>query len=131
MSTGTETGRGSINILNRARRDSVFVPWHYVLAGAAVSGTLACRTSYTLAKPLVERRGESGVALFLIDDATRSREPRDTRRLPDNAPEASQQTSYKSRRRLRCDQLSPRGVREAIKGREEPRARRSSRPDSR
>ena len=28
-----------LNVLNRARRDGVFVPWHYVLADAAVSGT--------------------------------------------------------------------------------------------
>jgi hypothetical protein len=29
-----------LNVLNRARRDGVFVPWHYVLADAAVSGTV-------------------------------------------------------------------------------------------
>ncbi|MFM7033783.1 MAG: recombinase family protein [Planctomycetia bacterium] len=60
-----------LNVLNRARRDGVFVPWKYVLADAAVSGTLACRTGYTLAKSLVERREESGVAWFLIDDLSR------------------------------------------------------------
>jgi site-specific DNA recombinase len=60
-----------LNVLNRARRDGVFVPWQYVLADAAVSGTLACRTGYTLAKSLVERREESGVAWFLIDDLSR------------------------------------------------------------
>jgi hypothetical protein len=27
-----------LNVLNRARRDGVFVPWQYVLADAAVSG---------------------------------------------------------------------------------------------
>ena len=36
-----------LNVLNRARRDGVFVPWQYVLADAAVSGTLACRRGYT------------------------------------------------------------------------------------
>ena len=60
-----------LNVLNRARRDSVFVPWQYVMADAAVSGTLACRTGYTLAKSLVERREASGVAWFLIDDLSR------------------------------------------------------------
>lgn len=30
-----------LHVLNRARRDGVFVPWQYVLAAAAVSGTLA------------------------------------------------------------------------------------------
>lgn len=39
-----------INVLNRARREGVFVPWDYVLADAAVSGTLACRRGYTIAK---------------------------------------------------------------------------------
>jgi hypothetical protein len=37
------------------------------LADAAVSGTLACRTGYTL----VERRDEFGVSWFLIDDLSR------------------------------------------------------------
>jgi DNA invertase Pin-like site-specific DNA recombinase len=60
-----------LNVLNRARRDGVFVPWHYVLADAAVSGTLACRTGYTLAKTIVERREEFGVQWFLIDDLSR------------------------------------------------------------
>lgn len=60
-----------LNVLTRARRDDVFVPWCYVLADAAVSGTLACRTGYTIAKMLVERRDESGVAWFLIDDLSR------------------------------------------------------------
>jgi hypothetical protein len=47
------------------------VPWHYVLADAAVSGTLTCRTGYTLAKTIVERRNEFGVTWFLIDDLSR------------------------------------------------------------
>jgi DNA invertase Pin-like site-specific DNA recombinase len=60
-----------LNVLNRARREGVFVPWCYVLADAAVSGTLACRTGYTLAKTIVERRDEFGVSWFLIDDLSR------------------------------------------------------------
>jgi site-specific DNA recombinase len=60
-----------LNVLNRARREGVFVPWHYVLADAAVSGTLACRTGYTLAKTIVERRDEFGVTWFLIDNLSR------------------------------------------------------------
>ena len=59
------------NVLNRARREGVFVPWCYVMADAAVSGTLACRTGYTLAKTIVERRDEFGVSWFLIDDLSR------------------------------------------------------------
>jgi site-specific DNA recombinase len=60
-----------INVLTRARREGVYVPWEYVLADAAVSGTLACRRGYTIAKALVERRQESGASWFLIDDLSR------------------------------------------------------------
>ena len=60
-----------INVLTRARREGVFVPWDYVLADAAVSGTLACRRGYMIAKALVERRQESGASWFLIDDLSR------------------------------------------------------------
>jgi DNA invertase Pin-like site-specific DNA recombinase len=77
-----------LNVLTRARRDGVFVPWRYVLADAAVSGTLACRRGYTLAKALVERRTESGVAWFLIDDLSRmSRNTIESLRLGELATE--------------------------------------------
>jgi site-specific DNA recombinase len=77
-----------LNVLTRARRDGVFVPWQYVLADAAVSGTLACRRGYTLAKALVERRTESGVTWFLIDDLSRmSRNTIESLRLGELATE--------------------------------------------
>ena len=77
-----------LNVLNRARWDGVFVPWHYVLADAAVSGTLACRTGYTLAKTIVERRNEFGVTWFLIDDLSRmSRNTIESLRLGELAKE--------------------------------------------
>jgi site-specific DNA recombinase len=77
-----------LNVLNRARRDGVFVPWQYVLADAAVSGTLACRRGYTLAKALVEQRTESGVTWFLIDDLSRmSRNTIESLRLGELATE--------------------------------------------
>jgi DNA invertase Pin-like site-specific DNA recombinase len=60
-----------LNVLTRARREGVFIPWVYVLADAAVSGTLACRRGYTIAKALVKRRVETGVGWFLIDDLSR------------------------------------------------------------
>jgi len=60
-----------VNVLTLARRENVFVPWAYVLADAAVSGTLACRRGYTLAKRIVEERTETGVSWFLIDDLSR------------------------------------------------------------
>ena len=77
-----------LNVLNRARREGVFVPWHYVLADAAVSGTLACRTGYTLAKTIVERCDEFGVSWFLIDDLSRmSRNTFESLRLGELAAE--------------------------------------------
>ncbi len=77
-----------INILHRAQRDGVFVPWPYVLADAAVSGTLACRRGYTLAKSLVEQREASGVSWFLIDDLSRmSRKAIESMRLAEIAAE--------------------------------------------
>ncbi|MCE9630149.1 MAG: recombinase family protein [Planctomycetia bacterium] len=60
-----------MNVLQRARRDGVFIPWHYVCADYAVSGTLACRRGYIVAKMLVERRSDTGVAWFIIDDLGR------------------------------------------------------------
>jgi len=60
-----------LNVLTRARHDGIFIPWQYVCADAAVSGTLACRRGYTAAKMLVERRVDTGVASFFIDDLSR------------------------------------------------------------
>ena len=59
------------NVLNRVRRDGVFIPWQYVCADAAVSGTLSCRRGYAIAKMLVERRAETGATCFVIDDLSR------------------------------------------------------------
>jgi hypothetical protein len=53
------------------RRDGVFSPCRYVCADCAVSGTLACRRGCSVAKTLVERRAERGVASFIIDDLGR------------------------------------------------------------
>ena len=60
-----------LNVLTRARHDGIFIPWQYVCADAAVSGTLACRRGYTVAKMLVERRVDTSVASFFIDDLSR------------------------------------------------------------
>ena len=59
------------NVLNRAHRDGIFIPWQYVCADAAVSGTLSCRRGYAIAKMLVERRAATGAACFVIDDLSR------------------------------------------------------------
>ena len=77
-----------LNVLTRARRNDVFVPWRYVLADAAVSGTLAFRRGYTIAKTLVERRADFGVTWFLIDDLSRmSRNTIESLRLGELAQE--------------------------------------------
>ena len=77
-----------LNVLTRARRDDVFIPWRYVLADAAVSGTLAFRRGYSLAKQLVEQRDASGVSWFFIDDLSRmSRNTIESLRLGELAAE--------------------------------------------
>ncbi len=38
------------NVLDRARRENAFIPWAYVFADAAVTGTVASRRGYELAK---------------------------------------------------------------------------------
>jgi hypothetical protein len=77
-----------INVLTRAGRERVFVPWGHVLADAAVSGTLTCRRGYTIAKSLVERREETGAAWFFVDDLSRmSRNTIDSLRIGELAGE--------------------------------------------
>ena len=59
-----------------------------VCADAAVSGTLACRRGYAIAKTLVERRAKTGAAWFLIDDLSRmSRNTIESLRLGELAAE--------------------------------------------
>jgi DNA invertase Pin-like site-specific DNA recombinase len=61
-----------VNILARARRDEIFIPWAYVFADAAISGTLACRRGYRLLKSLVECRAETRVDWLVIDELSRT-----------------------------------------------------------
>jgi site-specific DNA recombinase len=49
----------------------VFVPWEYVCADAAVSGTIACRRGYTVAKMLLEQSAALGISWFIVDDLSR------------------------------------------------------------
>jgi len=60
-----------LNVLTKAQREGVFVPWEYVCADAAVSGTIACRRGYTVAKMLLEQSGALGIAWFIVDDLSR------------------------------------------------------------
>jgi site-specific DNA recombinase len=61
-----------VNILARARRDDVFIPWEYVCGDAAISGTLACRRGYLLLKAIVEQRGQTHVEWLVIDELSRT-----------------------------------------------------------
>ena len=61
-----------VNILARARRDDVFIPWAYVCGDAAISGTLACRRGYLLLKTIVEQRSKTQVEWLVIDELSRT-----------------------------------------------------------
>ena len=61
-----------VNVLTRARRDDVFIPWEYVCGDAAISGTLACRRGYRLLKAIVEQRGQTNVEWLVIDELSRT-----------------------------------------------------------
>lgn len=61
-----------VNILTRARRDDVFIPWEYVCGDAAISGTLACRRGYLLLKAVVEQRCQTHVEWLVIDELSRT-----------------------------------------------------------
>ncbi|OWK35690.1 hypothetical protein [Fimbriiglobus ruber] len=49
------------NVLERAAQDRVFVPWAYVFADAAVSGTTAARRGYRMAKAVL-KSGPGGLS---------------------------------------------------------------------
>lgn len=59
------------NVLTKAQREGVLVPWEYVCADAAVSGTIACRRGYTVAKMLLEQSEAHGITWFIVDDLSR------------------------------------------------------------
>ncbi|MFM8890124.1 MAG: recombinase family protein, partial [Planctomycetia bacterium] len=61
-----------VNILARAKRDEVFIPWEYVCGDAAISGTLACRRGYLLLKSIVDRCGETRIEWLVIDELSRT-----------------------------------------------------------
>jgi site-specific DNA recombinase len=46
------------NVLERAHRDGAFIPWQWVFADAAVTGTTAARRGYSMAKALIKADGE-------------------------------------------------------------------------
>ena len=59
------------NVLERAARDGVFVPWAFVFADAAVTGTNADRRGYQLAKAAV-RLAAGGPDVLYVDELGRA-----------------------------------------------------------
>lgn len=59
------------NVLERAGRDQVFIPWEWVMADAAVSGTIANRRGYQMAKSLITTKIE-GFSRLYIDELGRA-----------------------------------------------------------
>ncbi len=62
------------NVLERAGRDRVFIPWNYVTADAAVSGTIAARRGYQLSKGLIESKTSKCQRLYLEEIGRASRD---------------------------------------------------------
>lgn len=58
--------------LNRARTDDVFIPWHYVFADAGVTGTIAARTGYGLAKQALALLGAGAIEVLYVDEIARA-----------------------------------------------------------
>lgn len=59
------------NCLERARRDGAFIPWEFVFADAAVTGTTAARRAYEMAKLTVMAKPQVARALY-VDDLGRA-----------------------------------------------------------
>ena len=59
------------NVLERAARERLFIPWVYVFADAAVTGTTAARRGYQLTKAAV-RLGQDGPQCFFVDELGRA-----------------------------------------------------------
>lgn len=59
------------NILVRAHQDGAFIPWAFVFADAAITGTIASRRSYQMTKELLRLR-PSPVESFYIDEIGRA-----------------------------------------------------------
>ena len=58
------------NVLTRAQREGVFIPWEAVFADAAVSGTIASRRGYQMAKKAIVE--EPGLSVLFLDEIGRA-----------------------------------------------------------
>ena len=59
------------NILDRAQRDGIFIPWHLVFSDAGITGTIAARVAYQQAKAAV-LDPDGGVSCLYVDDIGRA-----------------------------------------------------------
>ncbi len=59
------------NVLKRAADDGVFIPFAYIFADAAVTGTIAARRGYAACKALL-RRGDAAVQRLYVDEIGRA-----------------------------------------------------------
>ena len=58
------------NVLTRAQREGFFIPWEAVFADAAVSGTIASRRGYQMAKKAIVE--EPGLSVLFLDEIGRA-----------------------------------------------------------
>ena len=58
------------NVLQRAKREEIFIPWEAVFADAAVSGTIAIRRGYQMAKGAIQ--DEDRLKVLFVDDIGRA-----------------------------------------------------------
>ena len=58
------------NILEAAKKHNIFIPWQYVFADSAVTGTIAARRGYQLSKRLMKT--DAGVGGLFIDEIGRA-----------------------------------------------------------
>lgn len=61
-------------MLERAARDRVFIPWNFVTADAAVSGTISARCGYLLRKSQIESKTSLCRRLYIDEIGRASRD---------------------------------------------------------
>ncbi|CAN5530265.1 hypothetical protein BH11PLA2_BH11PLA2_46380 [soil metagenome] len=60
-----------VNVLEKAKQTGIFIPWSFVFADAAITGTIAARHGYQLAKRLIQDN-DANVDVLLIDEIGRA-----------------------------------------------------------
>ncbi|MEX1015309.1 MAG: recombinase family protein [Phycisphaeraceae bacterium] len=59
-------------ILDRAARERIYIPWSYIFADASVTGTVATRTGYQLAKQVLHFNADESVSTLFVDEIDRA-----------------------------------------------------------